>query len=88
MPVSDLPPLDPIERKGSLVERLSGFSWMQEEIQKQIDMNEDFSSIKVLKLNNCLDNHLGCLKSEFTDDGIHVNAIGARKSWAEISSQF
>ena len=30
MPVSDLPPLDAIERKGTLVERLSGFSWMQE----------------------------------------------------------
>jgi len=73
--------------KGSLIERLNGSDWLQSEVQKQINLEETFSRIKYLRLNGILLNNEGCLSRNFTEDGIHVNAIGAWALWGEISKQ-
>ena len=84
IPVSELPPSDPIERRGSLAERMEGFYWLQDEIQSQLFQNKDFGKIKCLDLKNCLGNPNGTLSLSYTSDGIHVNSLGAWRVWSLI----
>jgi len=87
IPVSNLPPLDPIERVGNITERLAGFNWLQTQIKLELKTNKDFSKIHYLDLYDCLNGSDGTLSSKLSDDGIHVNAAGAWQAWNVISVQ-
>ena len=87
IPVSNLPPLDPIERVGNITERLKGFNWLQAQIKLELKNNKDFSKIHYLDLHDCLNGADGTLSSNLSDDGIHVNVAGAWQVWSVISNQ-
>jgi hypothetical protein len=86
IPVSELPPSDPIERRGSLRERLEGFNWLQAVIQNELLNNSKFDKIKYIDLGNCLSGLDGTLSSIYTSDGIHVNSLGAWRVWGLIEN--
>lgn len=88
IPVSNLPPLDPIERVGSTEDRLNGFDWLQNQIDLELRSNRTFSKIHLLDLFSCLNGPDGTLSSKFSDDGIHVNSAGAWQVWGTIFNQF
>lgn len=84
IPVSDLPPTDVIERMGTLSERLEGYRWLQSEIQTQLSQFEEFVNIHYIDLGNSLVGIDGSLSRDYSNDGIHVNSIGAWKVWDAI----
>jgi hypothetical protein len=87
MPISKIPPLEPIERRGSFEARLDGYIWLKLEVKRQIELDESFSNIKCLSYRDSLVNDSASLASDFTDDGIHVNAVGSWRAWKEFSFQ-
>ena len=66
---------DRYPRSGSLMARVSATRWMRDELKK-LKVFED-SSCKLLDLEEILAGRGGSLDHKLTEDGVHVNNIGA-----------